>query len=368
MYFCDRWNQILFLTLFAQLLLSFHPHYRERAMPLIAHDRFFFNYSLNFLSAILLIYASKWLFRYYPISSFTLTIGNSLASALFATAALRFLPKPTPIAAPLAKDSQKSSIGKLLLVAGSCAAFLTFSNLSLQLNTLGTYQLIKLQVPPVLMLLEWIQLRCGWNTSMITEEKFSRHYSPSVVFAFGIIVVGTLVNTYSDLYFHPFGVVYACISVLCNALYQNLVQTDHGTSSYERTRFLQIQSFLCVCFLLPFWLFADSTFAFNHYILSQRSGISVLVLCGFLAFLVNSSVIWCIKDDTAIGYNMVGQLKTLLIVFLGSVLFGEQLTSQLVFSVLCTTLGWAIYVYLTYRGKERQRQPQQLIPMNTAWK
>jgi solute carrier family 35, member E3 len=331
-----------------------------------ARDRFFFNYSLNFLSAILLIYASKWLFRHCPISSFTLTICNSLASALFATIALRFLPKPISNGSPAVNYRQKSYLVKYLLVGGSCAAFLTFSNLSLQLNTIGTYQLIKLQVPPVLMLLEWIQLRCGWNALVITEEKFFRTYSPSMFVAFAIIMLGSLVSICSDPSFHLFGVAYACISVLCNAFYQNLVQTDEGTSTYERIRFLQIQAFLSVGLLIPFCLLADPTFVFNRYVFSRLSVLSVVLICGFLAFIVNSSVIWCIRDDAAIGYNMVGHLKTLPIIFLGSALLGERLSSIQLLSVLGASVGGSIYVYLTYRRKESQRYEQELPPMNIS--
>ena len=329
-----------------------------------ARDRFFFNYSLNFLSAILLISASKWLFRYYPISSFTLTICNSLCSALFATIALRFLPKPIPNGSPTVSHRQKYSLGKYLLVAGSSAAFITLNNLSLQLNAIGTYQLIKLQVPPVLMLLEWIQLRCGWNVLVITEEKFFRAYSPSMFVAFATIILGTLLNVYADRFFHPFGFAYAGAGVLCNAFYQNLVQTEEGTSTYERIRFLQIQALLAVCFLVPFWSFADPTFAYNRYIFSRWSGFCVLLLCGFLAFFVNSTVIWCIRDDAAIDYNMVGQLKTLPIIFLCSALLGEPFNSTQVLGVFCTTVGCAIYVYLAYRRKEHQTYQQQASPMN----
>ena len=214
------------------------------------------------------------------------------------------------------------------------------------------------------MLIEWIQLQLGLNSPLLAEEKFRRDYSSVVLFAFGIIVFGTLVNTYSDLYFHPLGITYACISVLCNALYQALVQGDKASSTYERTRLLQVQSITSAFLLFPCWSFADYSLDFNWFILSQWNVLILLCICGLLAFLVNSSVIWCIKDDAAIGYNMTGQLKTLLIVFVGSALFGESLTIKQIISVLLTTVGCLVYVYTSYKTKERQKYQQQLSTDN----
>ena len=333
-------------------------------MSLTIHGRFILNYSLNFVSAILLIYLSKWIFLQYPISSLTLTIFNCLFSGLFASIILQFLSKI--LTNPQISTNRFKSLFRILLISGSFSLFITFSNLSLQYNTIGTYQLIKLQVPPTLMLIERIQLQIGLNSSILTKEKFYRDYSFTVLFAFGIIVFGTLVNTYSDLYFHPLGVIYACISVLCNALYQALVQGDKASSNYERTRFLQIQSLTSGLLLFPYWSFADSTLEFNWSLFSQSNLLILLFLSGLLAFLVNSSVIWCIKDDAAIGYNMIGQLKTLLIVFIGSALFGELLTIKQIISILFTTAGCLIYVYITYKTKEREKYQQQLLINNTA--
>ncbi len=169
-------------------------------MPSTIHGRFILNYSLNFVSAILLIYVSKWLFRRYPISSLTLTIINCFLSGVFASIALKCTPKISTNTQTT--TSRFKSIFRLLLISGSFCAFITFSNLSLQLNTIGTYQLIKLQVPPTLMLIEYLQLRFRFNSQLLTKEHFHQNYSLSVLAAFGIIVLGTInsiVNICSDI-------------------------------------------------------------------------------------------------------------------------------------------------------------------------
>ncbi|CAF3991786.1 unnamed protein product, partial [Rotaria magnacalcarata] len=126
-------------------------------MTITMHGRFILNYSLNFLSALLLIYLSKHIFRQYPISSLTLTIFNCIVSGFFASIIVPFLSKPS--ANIQTSANRLLPLSRLVLISGLFSAFITFSNLSLQQNTIGTYQLIKLQVPPILMLIEWIQLQ-----------------------------------------------------------------------------------------------------------------------------------------------------------------------------------------------------------------
>jgi drug/metabolite transporter (DMT)-like permease len=128
------------------------------------------------------------------------------------------------------------------------------------------------------MLIEYLQLRFRFNSPLLTKEHFHRNYSLSVLAAFGIIVLGTLVDTHSDLRFHPSGVIFACMSVICNAIYQLLVQGDKSSSLYERTRFLQIQSFTSTLILFPSWPFIDPLFDMNEYIFTDYSALVYLHL------------------------------------------------------------------------------------------
>ena len=321
-------------------------------MPLMIRERCIGNYSLNFISSILLIHISKWLFRHYPISAMTLTIFNCISSGLYATFALYILDKPST-------TRPATSYGMLFSTSAIFATFLTLSNISLQYNTIGTYQVVKSFIPPILMIFEWIQLSAGWNFVTITRERFYRDYSLLVLCAFGLIITGTGLNLYFDFNLHPFGFLCAAISIFFNAVHQTLVQHESSTNIYERTRFLQLQSFLSGFLLIPFWPFLDSTFTYNRYVLYHWQSVGLLFLCGFLAFLLNLTVIWCIKDDGAPGYNMVGQLKSLFIIFLGCAVFRERLTLKQLISLLGSTAGCMMYIYVSYHKRERYKRQQQ---------
>ncbi len=56
---------------------------------------------------------------------------------------------------------------------------------------------------------------------------------------------------------------------------------------------------------------------------------------------------------------MVGQLETLVIIFIGSALFGESLTIKQIIGILLATAGCLMYVYVRYRTKEPHRHQQQ---------
>lgn len=307
-------------------------------------ERSIINYSLNFVSSIVLILLSKRLFRGYPISAFTLSILNSFSSGLYATVALRFIGQ-----SPSSPTQPKTSFLNRLGLATIFTIFLLFSNMSLMYNSVATYQIFKSFVPPILMVVEWFQLLVGLNTSAVTRERLQRDYSLAVLVAFAILLVSAATNISFDANLHPVGLICGSISVLVNPLYQTSVQGEASSTIYDRTRFLQIQSFLSAALLLPLWPLIDSTFSTISHVFVHWQPLVLLALAGFAAFLVNASAIWCIKDDAPTGFNMVGQVKTLLIVFLGAAFFRERFALKQLFTLLGTIVGSAIYIGVSFR-------------------
>ncbi|CAF1050812.1 unnamed protein product [Adineta steineri] len=331
-------------------------------MSLTNSGRFLLNYGLNFVSAIPLIGVSKILFRRYPISGLALTISNSVLSTVFATIVLIFISKPPPNSQT--STNRLQAFLRMLFISGTFTGFITFSNLSLQYNPIGTYQIMKLQIPLILMVIEYIQLQFGFNSALLTKEKFHRDYSTSVLYAFAIIAIGSTLSICFDRRFHLLGFAFAGISILFNALYQAQVQGDQVSSTYERMRFLQIQTFISLVLLCPGWPFLDNTFEYNKYLFTRWDALCLLFLCGFLAFLVNLSVIWCIKDVTTIRFNMVGQLKTFFLVGVLSIFFGESITFYQIGPILFTTGGCIYYAYSINKNEEYYKHQARMVPNN----
>jgi solute carrier family 35 protein E3 len=79
--------------------------------------------------------------------------------------------------------------------------------------------------------------------------------------------------------------------------------------------------------------------------------ISLIILCGIVAFFVNFSVFWVIGNLSPVTYNMIGHSKTLLIIFIGSFIFHEPLNNRQVFGLFFTMLGVFMYSYFKYYKK-----------------
>ena len=79
--------------------------------------------------------------------------------------------------------------------------------------------------------------------------------------------------------------------------------------------------------------------------------LSLILLCGIIAFFVNFSVFWVIGNLSAVAYNMIGHSKTLLIIFIGSIIFHEPLNQRQIFGLGFTMFGVFIYSYFKYIRK-----------------
>jgi len=79
--------------------------------------------------------------------------------------------------------------------------------------------------------------------------------------------------------------------------------------------------------------------------------LSLILLCGIVAFFVNFSIFWVIGNLSAVAYNMIGHSKTLLIIFFGSVIFHEPLNQRQIFGLCFTMLGVFMYSYFKYIRK-----------------
>ena len=102
-------------------------------------------------------------------------------------------------------------IFSMIPVSACFGGFIAFSNLSLQYNTVGTYQLIKLQVTPSkpVELLSPSPHRSSFVLAVMILSWFffKARYPLAIIFSFAPVLVGTLISTYYDLQFNVFGLI-----------------------------------------------------------------------------------------------------------------------------------------------------------------
>ena len=99
-------------------------------------------------------------------------------------------------------------IFSMLPVSACFGGFIAFSNLSLQYNTVGTYQLIKLQVTPSAFVERLAPAKRNFfllAVMILSWFFFKARYPPTIILSFAPVLVGTLISTYYDLQFNGFG-------------------------------------------------------------------------------------------------------------------------------------------------------------------
>jgi solute carrier family 35 protein E3 len=141
----------------------------------------------------------------------------------------------------------------------------------------------------------------------------------------------------------------AFISVLFTAVYQILIEHYQKAYNCDSLQLLFYQAPLSGLLLLLVVPFLEPFNGLEKFM--NHDTISLILLCGLVAFFVNFSVFWVIGNLSAVAYNMIGHSKTLLIILIGSILFHEPLNQRQVFGLCFTMLGVFLYSYFKYVKK-----------------
>ncbi|XP_064446991.1 solute carrier family 35 member E3 isoform X6 [Mirounga angustirostris] len=174
---------------------------------------------LNLLVSICIVFLNKWIYVHHGFPNMSLTLVHFVVTwlGLYICQKLDiFAPKSLPPS-------------KLLLLALSFCGFVVFTNLSLQNNTIGTYQLAKAMTTPVIIV---IQTLC-----------YKKTFSTKIQLTLIPITLGVILNSYYDVKFNFLGMVFAALGVLVTSLYQVWV----GAKQHE----LQVNSMQLLYYQAP---------------------------------------------------------------------------------------------------------------------
>ena len=112
--------------------------------PLSANRRIVVGLLVNLLSSICIVFINKWIYVHYRFPNMTLTLIHFVVTWLGLYICQKkdmFAPKSLPVR-------------RIVLLALSFCGFVAFTNLSLQNNSIGTYQLAKAMTTPVIILIQ----------------------------------------------------------------------------------------------------------------------------------------------------------------------------------------------------------------------
>ncbi|CAF0974589.1 unnamed protein product [Didymodactylos carnosus] len=278
----------------------------------------------NILASIGIIFLNKYIFKNCHIKTMTLTAIQMLFTSIGLLICLQFKTFTRKII----------PIQKVLPLSVTFCAFVVFTNMSLEYNTIGTYQLFKVLTTPVVALISWYH----YNTK----------YSQLVILSLVPVVIGVCTHSVNDIQLTIFGTIIASLGVVSASIYQVWVGEKQKEFDMSPQQLLFYQAPLSAILLVPLILISEKipTYTTNE---EQRDAIMAVLASGIVAFVVNLSVYWVIRNTSALTYNMIGHMKTISILVGGFVLFKDTLNIKQFFGIMLTLFGLFTYTFIRMR-------------------
>ncbi|CAI5508492.1 unnamed protein product [Closterium sp. Naga37s-1] len=238
--------------------------------------------------------------------------------------------------------SSKATVPFLELAWFSIVANLSIvsMNLSLMLNTVGFYQIAKLSIIPTVCLFE----------ALLHSKAYSREVKLSVA----VVMVGVGVCTVTDVSMNLMGFLAALVAVISTALQQIFIgslQTKYNIGSFDllsQTAPIQAASLVV---LGPFVDYFVTNLNIIEYTLTAGCTAFIILSC-LLAVVCNLSQYLCIGKFSATSFQVLGHMKTVLVLVLGFILFSSPITMKNVMGMLMAVVGMVLYSWAVEKGKK----------------
>ncbi|CAI9537190.1 unnamed protein product [Staurois parvus] len=305
--------------------MSVSPHWRIASGLLV-----------NLLSSICIVFINKWIYVHHGFPNMSLTLVHFVVTwlGLFLCQRLGvFCPKSLPTS-------------KVLLLALSFCGFVVFTNLSLQNNTIGTYQLAKVMTTPMIILIQTL-----W---------YGKTFSLRIKLTLIPITLGVFLNSYYDVKFNALGMVFAALGVFVTSLYQVWVGAKQHELQVNSMQLLYYQAPLSSAMMLAVVPFFEPVIGeggiFGPW---SPTAVIMVLFSGIIAFTVNLSIYWIIGNTSPVTYNMFGHFKFCITLLGGYILFQDPLSLNQGFGILCTLLG--ILAYTHFKLNEQEVNKSKLV-------
>jgi len=277
---------------------------------------------MNVSSSIGIVFLNKWLFQYlaFPFSTFV-TFCHFCVTALGLWICARvgvFQAKSLPFK-------------EVFLLSLSFCGFVVLTNLSLQLNSVGFYQVAKTLTTPVIMFIQY--------------QFYGKTQTFEMQMSLLVVIAGVIITVLTDFKLNLNGSAVAALAVFITSCYQIWVgefQKSLNTSSMQLLYYQAPLSAAMLLFIVPFFDDVNEIIAFEW----DPNTVIVLGLSCLAALSVNLSIFLLIGRTSAITYNVVGHFKLTIVIVGGFVLFAAPLSIPNLVGVLVTYVGLLWHTHL----------------------
>ncbi|GAB2216569.1 hypothetical protein Droror1_Dr00024344 [Drosera rotundifolia] len=214
-------------------------------------------------------------------------------------------------------------------------------NLSLGFNSVGFYQMTKLAIIPCTVFLETVFL----------AKRFSR----SIQLSLAVLLFGVGVATVTDLQLNALGSILSALAVLTTCVAQIMTNTIQKTFKVSSTQLLyqscpyQSMTLFITGPFLDKLLTTENVFAFNYTTLV----LVFIVLSCMISVSVNFSTFLVIGKTSPITYQVLGHLKTCLVLAFGYILLHDPFNWRNILGIFIALVGMVLY---SYRSSQESKQ------------
>ncbi|KAI3956631.1 hypothetical protein MKW92_034360 [Papaver armeniacum] len=206
-------------------------------------------------------------------------------------------------------------------------------NLSLGFNSVGFYQMTKLAIIPCTVFLQTIF--------------FQKKFSKSIQFSLSILLLGVGIATVTDLQLNTLGSILSLLAVLTTCIAQiitNTIQKKFKVSStqllYQSCPYQAATLFITGPFLDAF-LTNQNVFAFKY----TPQVLVFIVLSCLISVSVNFSTFLVIGKTSPVTYQVLGHLKTCLVLGFGYILLRDPFSWRNITGIFVALVGMLLYSY-----------------------
>ncbi|KAL6338819.1 hypothetical protein AAG906_023969 [Vitis piasezkii] len=301
----------------------------------------------NVVTSVGIIMVNKALMATYGFSFATTLTGLHFATTTLMTTVLRWL--------GYIQDSHLP-VSELLRFVLFANFSIVGMNVSLMWNSVGFYQIAKLSMIPVSCVLEVV----------LDKMRYSRDTKLSI----SLVLLGVAVCTVTDVSVNAKGFIAAFVAVWSTALqqyYVHFLQRKYSLGSFNllgHTAPVQAASLLLLGPFLDYWLTNKRVDNYQYSLIS----VMFITLSCTIAVGTNLSQFICIGRFTAVSFQVIGHMKTILVLILGFLFFGKEgLNLHVVLGMIIAVVGMIWYGNASSKpgGKER-RGPA--LPINKSQK
>ncbi|KAF6167843.1 hypothetical protein GIB67_027621 [Kingdonia uniflora] len=216
-------------------------------------------------------------------------------------------------------------------------------NLSLGFNSIGFYQMTKLAIIPFTVLLETIFL--------------NKQFSQKIKLSLGVLLFGVGIASITDLQLNFVGSVLSLLAIAATCVGQiltNTIQKRHSVSStqllYQSAPFQAAILFVSGP-VVDQCLTKQNVFAYSY----SPVVLAFIILSCLISVSVNFSTFLVIGKTSPVTYQVLGHLKTCLVLGFGYTLLHDPFTDRNIMGILIAILGMGLYSYFcTHENKKKQ--------------